>query len=372
MEPSGVDISTTSHRYTATRALRTSLGAVLAAGLVACSPAASGSPRPAASTAGSPAGSPAGGAPSAAPTVEARAIFHIQGDGPVIPRTTVPDRAALLPGAVTIEDDGTYHAWVVAFASTPGTQDVHHLTSSDAVTWTLQLDDSLAALSDGLGNPGAIPSSVVPADDAWAMYFTGTLASEQRGWDIWRATAPSLDGPWARSEGPVLRRGEAGSWDAGALDFPTVIPLEVGFDMFYSGIPSTTSDTGAIGHATSEDGVEWTKDEAAILEPGLCGGFDERSVQQPRVLPSANGYVMAYAAYPEDISLPGQVGFADSVDGSTWACEWPTPALDTSTLAGEGVHTINLFQHGDNPALLVEWLANDGTDVYLAEFGLGG
>jgi hypothetical protein len=371
MEPSGVDLSSTFSDSTTHRRTAVSLGAVLAAAVIACSPAAPGSAGPAGTPAGSSVGAASAGA-STVPTAAARAIFHIQGDAPVIPRTIVPDRGAVLPGAVSIDDDGTYHAWVIAFASTPGTQDVHHLTSSDALTWTLQLDDSLAALSDGLGNPGAIPSSVVPADDGWAMYFTGTLASERQGWDIWRATAPSLDGPWTRSEEPVLRRGEAGAWDAGALDFPTVIPLEAGFDMFYSGIPSTDSDTGAVGHATSEDGVEWTKDEAAVLEPGLCGGFDDRSVQQPRVLPSANGYVMAYAGYPADINLPAQVGFADSVDGSTWACEWPTPALDTSGLTGEGVHTINAFQLGDNPALLVEWLANDGTDVYLAEFGLGG
>jgi len=367
MEPSGVDLSTTTSPSSSRVRGRTfSLGAVLAAALVACSPAAPSSPAPVA-TVGSTAP-----AASTEPTTGARAIFHITGESPVIARSIVPERGAILPGAVTVDDEGTYHAWVIAFASTPGTQDVHHLTSADAVTWTLQIDDSLAALSEGLGNPGAIPSSVVPAGDEWAMYFTGTLASEQEGWDIWRATAPRLDGPWTRSEEPVLRRGEAGSWDSGALDFPTVIPLEVGYDMFYSGIPSTDRNIGAVGHATSEDGIEWTKGDAAVLEPGLCGGFDERSVQQPRVLPSANGFVMAYAGYAEDISLPAQVGFADSFDGSTWACEWPGPALDTSTLTGDGIHTINAFQHGDNPALLVEWLADDGTDVWLAEFGLGG
>jgi predicted GH43/DUF377 family glycosyl hydrolase len=366
MEPSGVDLSTTLSPTAAGRRFPLSMGAVLAAALVACSPAASGAPS------ATPVASPGGAASTApAPTAEARAIFHIAGDAPVIPRTIVPDRNAILPGAVTVDGDGTYHAWVTAFTTAPGTQDLHHLTSTDGVTWTLQVDDSLAGLSDGLGNPGALPASVVQAGDEWAMYFTGTLASEQRGWDIWRATAPGLDGPWTRSEEPVLGRGEAGSWDAGGLDFPTVVALEAGYEMFYSGIPTTETDTGSVGRATSEDGIEWTKDEGPVLEPGICGGFDDRAVHQPRVLPTSSGYVMAYAGYTGEVERP-QVGFADSVDGVTWACEWPFPALDTSDLTGDGVHTIAAFQFGDNPALLVEWLTDGGTDVYLAEFGLGG
>ena len=122
------------------------------------------------------------------------------------------------------------------------------------------------------------------------MYLTGTLATEQQGWDIWMATAPGLDGPWTRSEEPVLRRGEAGAWDAGGLDFPTVIgDAEVGYTMFYSGIPTTETDTGSVGRATSTDGIEWTKDEEPVVEPGLCGGFDERAIHQPRVVVERRG-----------------------------------------------------------------------------------
>jgi hypothetical protein len=38
-------------------------------------------------------------------------------------------------------------------------------------------DDSLEALSDGLGNPGALPTNVFRDRAGWVMYFTGTLAS---------------------------------------------------------------------------------------------------------------------------------------------------------------------------------------------------
>jgi hypothetical protein len=371
MEPSGVDFSTHHTPSNPNRRFAVSLGAVLATALVACSPTASSAP--AAPSASSPPASSGAGA-STAPTGETRALFHIAGAAPVIERTIVPDRGAVLPGAVMVDPDGTYHAWVIAFADAPGTQDLHHLTSTDAETWTLQTDDSLAGLSEGLGNPGAMPASVIPFGDEWAMYLTGTLATERQGWDIWMATAPGLDGPWTRREKPVLRRGEAGAWDAGGLDFPSVIgDAEVGYTMFYSGIPTTETDTGSVGRATSTDGIEWTKDEAPVVEPGLCGGFDERAIHQPRVVVSGADLQMPYAGYSGDTTARPSVGFAGSFDGgATWACEWPAPALDTSGLTGDGIHTIAAFQIGPEPALLVEWLADDGTDVYLAEFGLGG
>ena len=372
MEPSGVDLSTHPHASTPNRGSVLSICAVLAAALVACSPAASSAPGTSSGASPAAASGATTSGPTTGPTGESRAIFHIAGETPVIERTIVPNRGAILPGAVIVDPDGMYHAWVIAFADAPGTQDLHHLTSSDARTWTLQVDDSLDELSDGLGNPGAMPTTVVQIGDEWAMYLTGTVASEEQGWDIWMATAPGLDGPWTRGEEPVLRRGDAGAWDAGGLDFPTVVAGAAGWEMYYSGIPTADANEGSVGRATSEDGIAWTKDEAPIVEPGICGGFDERAIHQPRVLQTATRYLMAYAGYSGDDTSRPQVGYADSLDGLTWSCEWPAPALDTSTLTGEGVHTIAAFQFGNDPALLVEWLANDGTDVYLAEFGLGG
>lgn len=379
MEPSGVEFSTIPSS-TASRGSAVSLGAALVVvALMACSPAASPSAAPGATTGASPvAGSPE-------PTAGSRAIFHIAGEGPVIDRQIVPDRGAILPGAVTVGPDGTYHAWIVAFGEPAGTQDVHHVTSTDALTWTLQLDDSLQGLSEGFGNPGALPTSVLDVGDEWVMFMSATLATESEGWDIWRATAPGPEGPWTRGEEPVLRRGPAGAWDAGGLDFPAVVFNGETFEMFYSGVPSIPAEAGSVGRATSEDGIGWTKDDDPettdeafaesdpVVQPGLCGGFDDLAVLQPRVVATANNYVMPYLGYTGDVDTRPSVGFADSLDGGvTWGCEWPEPALDTSTLTGEGVHTINAFLLGEEPALLVEWLADGGTDVYLAEFGLGG
>lgn len=368
MEPSGVTLSPRFDRSIrrARRARRAAIVAVLV--VAGCqAPAATTAPSTGAST---PSGESPSTAPTTTPTAADSGLFRIVGDAPVIARGIVPDRGAILPAAVTAADDGTYHAWIVAFASTPGTQDVHHLTSPDAVTWTEVPDPSLQGLSAGLGNPGAFPTSVFADGGGWVMYFTGTLATEREAWEIWRATAPGPDGPWTRLEEPVLRRGPA-AWDAGTLDFPSVLRTEDGYVMFYSAVPTTDRETGAIGRATSDDGITWTKGAEPVIEPGLCGGFDDRATHQPRVVVQPDRLVMAYAGYAgAPGSLPG-VGYADSIDGGlTWSCEWPIEALDSTGLPTGQVHTIAAFQRGERVALLVEWLSNGGTDVWLADLGL--
>ena len=359
MEPSGV---TPSPR-------RAVAAALLLASVVACqAPAASAPATPPPSAAASFPGQTV--APTAEPTAGANGLFHVVGSGPVIPRTTFPGRGAVLPAAITVAEDGSYHAWVIAFAATPGTQELHHLTSPDAVTWTEVADPSLAGLSEGLGNPGAMPTSVLPDAGGWVMYYTGTLASEREGWDIWRATAPGPNGPWTKGAAPVLRRGEADAWDSAVLDFPTVLRTADGYTMFYSGLDPAHRDGGSIGLATSTDGIEWTKADAPIVEPGLCGGFDDRAIHQPRVVEQPDRLVMAYAGYAGPLESRASVGYADSIDGGlTWSCEWPGSALGTAGLPDGFVHTVAAFQHGERVGLLVEWLADNGTDVWLADLG---
>ncbi|MEO8274244.1 MAG: hypothetical protein ABI620_09275 [Chloroflexota bacterium] len=379
MEPSGV---ISSLRKPSMRA-RLALGVVVAlTAAAACqTPAATPSATAGASAPASP--SAATQAPTASPDAGMGGLFHVVGTAPAIARSAFPDRGAVLPAAVTVGADGTYHAWVIAFASTPGMQDLHHLTSPDGVAWTEVADASLEGLSAGLGNPGAMPTSVFADGDGWVMYHTGTLASERQGWDIWRATAPGPNGPWTRADAPVLRRGPAGAWDSGALDFPSVFATATGYTMVYSGQDSAHPDGGAIGLATSTDGIAWTKhDDPAttdglgvesdpVARPGLCGGFDDRAIHQPRIVAQPDRLVMAYAAYTGALDSRASIGYADSIDGGlTWGCEWPAPALDTTGLPSGFVHTVTAFQRGERVALLVEWLADNGTDVWLADLGV--
>ena len=323
--------------------------------------------------------------PSEAPTPAGSispGLFEVVGAEGVIRRTIIPERGAILPGAITV-DGGTWHAWVVAFSDQPGVQDLHHLTSPNGSLWIESPDESLEGLSEGLGNPGAVPTSVFADGDGWVMFYTGTPVSRRAAWEIRRATAPGPGGPWTADEDPVIERGPSGAWDAGTLDFPTVLRTDDGFLAFYSGVPPGFAFTGAVGRATSPDGITWIKhDDPAttnaeraesdpVLEPGFCGGFDAGAVHQPRVIVDGDRLVMAYAGYDGmEGSMPG-IGLAVSDDlGLAWRCAWPGSALETEGLPAGQAHTLNLVRVEDRLVLFVEWLANDGTDVWRFEADL--
>jgi predicted GH43/DUF377 family glycosyl hydrolase len=59
---------------------------------------------------------------------------------------------------------------------------------------------------------------------------------------------------------PVLTPGEEGEWDAAGVFEPRVIYSDGVFHMFYQGA-NATWDVSAVGYATSEDGMTWTKYE---------------------------------------------------------------------------------------------------------------
>jgi hypothetical protein len=359
MEPSGV---TDSHRI---------LVLATAFFLAACS-------RPGATT---PAATPATTATAPGPTATAStepapspratagpALFHLVGNVPVIGHAIVPDRGAVLPGAVAVAD-GEYHAWVVTFGNGPSAHDLRHLTSPDAITWTVAVDPSLEALGDGLADPGAIPTSIVRGDGEWVMYFRGAPASDRQAGEVWRATAPSLGGPWSTDGVAVVERGPAGSWDSGGLDFPSVVRLGDGYVLLYSGVDFAHPEAGSLGLATSADGIAWTKHGEPVVAPGLCGAHDARAVQQPRLVLLDDRLFLAYAGYAGALDSSASVGLAESTDGgATWTCAWPASAVDTSGLTpGYGIHTVAAFARGDRLALLVEWLANNVSDDWLAE-----
>jgi hypothetical protein len=67
---------------------------------------------------------------------------------------------------------------------------------------------------------------------------------------------------------PVIPKGESGEWDSGFTTSAMAIYHDGLFHMFYVGgkLPYTVAVPRAIGYATSEDGLTWTKYEGNPLE----------------------------------------------------------------------------------------------------------
>jgi hypothetical protein len=294
---------------------------------------------------------------------------HVLGDAPVLTGADVDDDW-LLPGALTFVDE-TYHLWGVAFSQETEESHGYYATSPDGTSWTVHPDDPLASLGLDLSYPGALPGTVLRASDGtWVMYAWGTPAPMLRGSVLYRAMAPAPEGPWTAAPEPVLA-GSDDAWDDSYVGFPSVIATDGGYLMLYGGGSFTAPDRSAIGLATSVDGLTWTKVAEPVIEPGLCGAFDARSVAMPRFRLLENQLMVLYVGLPTDTIAASVVGAAVSEDGRSWTCASPLPALTDDALPeSEWIHSFAVAATAAGPEMLVESLAETSSSLWLGDIDM--
>ncbi len=312
----------------------------------------------------------ASASPSVAPSVPATSDLEVRlvGTGPVFEATRLEGKSAVLPGAFVIVG-GTYHGFFVGFGAERGDQRPYYATSPDGVTWMVAEADPLAGLGLELYPPGPIPYSVlVEADGSWTMYLWGVTDPTGFRPSIWRATATDPAGPWVADPEPVLR-GDPEGWDSLGVDSPSVVRTEVGYLMAFVGADVADRNTAHLGVATSPDGITWTKHEGPVISPGLCGDFDDRSVTQPRLFQTADGFTLLYSGNGLTRN-DAAIGVATSASGVAWTCSGTSPILDRPDVPGsDGIHTIALAATDGQPRLLVESLigGNGSSELWLAD-----
>ena len=123
---------------------------------------------------------------------------------------------------------------------------------------------------------------------------------------------------------PVLSPGPPGSWDAGALGTMSVVLVDRVFHLYYEAW-GERSDAAwdeeeyfslQIGHATSVDGIQWTKDPAnPVLRRGNPGEFDYRGTWDPFVLFEDGLFKMWYGGGANDYC---DWAYATSGDGTVF------------------------------------------------------
>ena len=274
----------------------------------------SSAPSPGAISA-APAGSPA---PSESPARPATRFGWPDGEQPTVSRAmTGLDEAYINPGAV-IDDDEALHMYANLFTNWPGDVQTVHLASPDGVEWTLAQDDPVLDSDDvPFARPGFdVSSGFIAHDGTWVLVFATVSISQP--WEIGLATGPGPDGPWTVAPEPVLS-GTEGSWDAGGVAWPSVVPTDDGFAMYYSTY-ATNPKERVIARATSDDGLTWTKDATPVLEPAAA--WEGTGLDRPRVLRVDDGYVMVYSG--TDLT---DRGVAFSTDGLTWQRDGEAPAI---------------------------------------------
>ena len=137
--------------------------------------------------------------------------------------------------------------------------------------------------------------SVVKVGDTYYLYYTRALGGVVD--EI--ALATSKDGRAWETRGTVLRPGAAGEWDALLVGRPSVLHDGGTFRMWYDGrkdipvgapapgVATSPTSTRGVGHATSPDGLTWTKHPGNPVLGDDIGGVDVGRLD-------AGGYVMVY------------------------------------------------------------------------------
>ncbi len=100
---------------------------------------------------------------------------------------------------------------------------------------------------------------------------------------------------------PILLLGEEDEWDSVVMRFPSIVYHDDVYHLFYEARKEFGQSFLAIGHAFSEDGIHWTKQEDNPILTGDGAGFDSQSVARPVVSVENDGtWVMYYTGSNED------------------------------------------------------------------------
>jgi predicted GH43/DUF377 family glycosyl hydrolase len=126
-------------------------------------------------------------------------------------------------------------------------------------------------------------------------------------------------------DNPVVPPGDPGSWDDGARIATSVLFDGAVYHMWFAGV-NAAGVLGDIGHATSDDGVEWTMDPGnPVLTRGVPGAWDDQFVIISTVVYDGAQFHMWYTGWHGGRE---RIGYATSPDGSAWTKYWDNPVID--------------------------------------------
>ena len=203
--------------------------------------------------------------------------------------------------------------------------------------WTYFSEEPILAMDPTIAWGAYGQPNVIIHDDTIKMWFA---VSETTPTDpISRGRihyAWSLDGYTFTeyANNPVLDVGGVGEWDYQWLDTPGILWDGTEFKLYYYGdsLYFDVLDYTAIGLATSDDGINWTK-QGKVLEMGGVDDWDGHHVELPELYyDSEIGlYAMLYSGMDRsNYPLAGfiKIGLALSFDGYDWMKYENNPVMD--------------------------------------------
>ena len=169
---------------------------------------------------------------------------------------------------------------------------------------------------------GVMDPCVVLVNGKYHLYYCGGGRKTKNGKQVWEFKAhmaTSEDGiRWKKEPKPALPLGPKGSWDESSHAGPCVLKLEDGFHMWYLGSGSYKDHIAwRIGHATSPDGLNWTKSgKEPVLDVGKPGDWDCGTFMSFDIIFRDGKFLFWYAGAPtghgDETKMTIQIGHGTS------------------------------------------------------------
>lgn len=216
-----------------------------------------------------------------------------------------------------MREEGKLRLWFAStdFAANDGVHTLHESTSLDGVQWSAPSP----AQFEGIYAP-----TILKEGGVYRMWYSDVSA------DPWIVRhAKSLDGKtWERTETPCLVLDQ--SWEKGRLFYPAVIKHDGQFVLWYGSYWTDRESTTAIGVATSEDGLTWTKSPTnPVFTPDESRSWESHYTTSQSVLKLDDGsWRMWYASRkaPPFVNKYFAIGTARWDGPRTLPSAWPARA----------------------------------------------
>ena len=218
-----------------------------------------------------------------------------------------------------IIDGDTLRMWYGGGKYTRIGMGIGYAVSVDGINWNRYPDPVIKQPQLQWCKDGVLPGGVMKENGVFKMWFSGGIShygypSADAKWGTGFAT--SSDGiHWTLSDEPVLQPGSGRAFDLNFVPCSAIIKTVSGYEMWYGGFRSATSNKpamGSIGYATSPDGITWEKYEInPVLTRAFAatGTFGDAFIE-PTVLFDGKQYRMWFAAWH---GASPTIGYATSV-----------------------------------------------------------
>lgn len=206
--------------------------------------------------------------------------------------------------------DGSLHKingkWQMVFCGNRA-DDVELAVSSDGLHWE---KDSRSPIYRKAYSP-----NLLQLGDEVRMYYIhkpAVIGNKKKPWEIHLATGPNLYSLKPHPGNPVIKISQ--TWETGALFYPYVVQESKTWVMFYGAYWASQADRKtrtAIGMATSDDGIRWTKSvNNPVVTPTPGSTFDSRYNSSQSIIRDGDHYKLYYGARKDMVHKYFAIGLA--------------------------------------------------------------